>query len=1291
MQKNRGNLTKTEKSLFIVIISMLVLAYFLPPILVHGPVGTDSYSHIFYTKVMHESFSLQDFYETSVKNKYNEFDYPFGMWLFSSVTTRITGIDIYTLSYLLPPLIILISLAALYTFSAEFISQRKYRFFSLIFVLSMPLIAINLLSFSTYVFIMPVLLIILHNTLNDRTPLKKAIFINCILLFLICITHTGTYLFLMFLSLLFLFAHGTFWGKINIRSYLLVAGSLFIYAVSINIFPYIHPQYIDKSSLMIEIVGDFLATKLGLPALKELSSIFYNRIFLDRSLIDITLWSGFLYTLVKAVVISRGYVLKKIRHGSGILPVAIPFIGSITNISHSIVTTPFWIGPFHSLLSVPGALNISEKGKTLLITSLLLTVLPGSLSTGATGSLREIMYLFLIMPITSSIGLAWLEEQVQKSSRKTLKTAYKVFFYGMLIALVTMPIVGNIYYSPSISGSDNEKNGLFWLKDAGGQNDGITGFGYRNMINVYSDKPVPEVNTLPSGTETVDYRRDLKDIYFAPGWEKTVDELYSTLGIRYYLSSERVLKNIEFFFPDVQDKSLRIDENTELDKVYSNKDGFSVYGYVPQKYFEEKSKTKEGVVFMEAYPQITDAGSDLYIKASSYTAKLAKDSPTISYLGDDMKNFLGEGYLKEYVKLWPEKGYGGESAEYYADKIDYSVALRENQVIYSAILKNNNKSDNWATFIMTYTFYDRAIKNEIFIANDWISPGSGMNLYAATTGFIPFSSFMYEDWNGFRKEKTIYPSGDTIRITDEKYKSIYFTDGENGIYFSYGKTSPYPQNIIYQGSTSNAYSSIHLSGMGLIPPGKSTHMTRYIAVGDMTKAEQDIKRYDSVWLYPYMNATVPVILTGYIDALDKTTGEDMNYTLDAYAILKDENLADSYTEALGISENEVNTGFVSEALDYGVKIIGYGSSPEELAYYADKHYSMALSGFATEWLSHDLQTINESLKNNFSFIETAPVNVPSGEFNQEGLRHPEFASYRGNKTGLVILPVSYPAGFYLTQDNIEENIAAWKAVMNSVTEYDDMCMLLWKTQSIARPEYSDSFKDLIDYARYKNMSFISAGEAADRFRSMQNVSVTFSKGIDTALIAVKNSNTHRVNGVSVKVAMPAIGRECSYRAANGRTERIIKKGQECFFYISVDLAPGENRTVVIEPGIPREIFMVSVVKGQSMNSIVISVKNQRNESEALAAVSIDEKMYYTNGNGEIKASIKRGSHVIKVEKPGFETITYKYEARSRLYDMEMPPMALYGLIAVLLILPVYLFKKRRKRPPNLRTVTSEQV
>ncbi|RLI91601.1 MAG: hypothetical protein DRO95_03995 [Candidatus Altiarchaeales archaeon] len=1062
-------------------------------------------------------------------------------------------------------------------------------------------------------------------------------------------------MFLFFFVIIYLFVDSVIYGNINNKILLVVAGSIIIYTITMHLFPNIHIQYIDKSRLLLT-VGEFLHSVSNIKLSEDLSSLLYQKVFVEKNILDSIVWSGFIYSIIRLIVFLHLKICKICNNISLGFPLTLPIIGNVRHIPHSIYASPFWIGPMHTLFSLIGIFKLNKTGKVLLVSAALITILPGSLVTASTGALREIFYLFIIIPITSYLGFSYVILKAGRYMRsKVLYILITLGIIGIFSTILVMPIIGNMHYRLLESGTEYEIDGLTWLRYFGSSTDGCTGLGYR-QISIYSNKQHPLLYSVSPGRETVLFSRNLNNIYFTNNSVNSLQHLYSKFNIKYYISSGRVLKNFR-----AKKRDLKIQYNKNLDKIYTSSKHFDIFQYTAPKYEIKTVKILPEVVFNETHPKIRDAGSDFLIETSTYKIRLSKTSPGIRYLGDKRENFLGEGYLTDYIKIsWYGRSYIDRIAGCLLSDMNFSTFISNNQIIYKGVLKSEN--ENWATLIVKYTFYEKAIKNEMIVANDWLSDSLPMNLYFSTLSSLPFSYFTYEDWHGIKKKKRVYPSEDYSIMKNKKFKSILFNDGNRGIYIKYCEISPYPSDILYKGDTIYNYSEIDIEFQKFISPGDNLHITRYISIGDEDTTEKNVDRYLSVGLYPYQEGIIPLIITGYLERLNHSTEKELNSSFYVYRELKYANV--TYTEGINMGNEEINKTIMNKLLSYGIDVIGYENFfyrfTDPLQIQKEKigdmrrnarvYYNLNISGFIPEGLKYNLDTINASIDENITFIIATSVEPPIEEFNREGLRYPKIVYYHGNKTSLILLPVSNPTSSLLRPEyNIEDILSQWKSTIDSVIREDDLCIFLLRSTRIRG--YMNEILDLIDYAKNKGMTFTTPEKIAEHFRLLQNIYATVSKDIDSVNIFIKNNNNRPVKGVTFRVTVPTIEWRCPYRAINGRITRIKREGLNCISYVTTNLSEKENKTVIIEPNITRREFNIEIPENPIEGKIRIKIMDEYNNSVGSALVTIENKLYKTDEDGVLNINLRRGRYTIKIEKPGFKTRITDLEVKGRIYTL----------------------------------------
>lgn len=1297
LKKDIMNIIKVRKKyiLIIFIVTIVILAYFLPTYLTKRPFGTDAYTHLVYTTYITEVDSIHDFHELLTEKKLKQeleyggyTNYPFGLWLFGSLISKVTGLGPYTVASILPLVLLAITLSMFYTYTSRFLDLTKERLFSIAFLLSMPIISTYLLCYRPSVFVIPLLLSALYLSLNRKKPLLRDLVLIIMAVFCICITHTGTYMFLMLFVITYLFLYALLWGKLQREMYVLIVIILAVYASTVSLFPTIQSQYTLKSTLILT-VGDFISSKTNLGFISEFSKIFYKEIFVNGSLIYVTIWSAFLYGVIMFIIFLRTRLPKSIPGHHNQLALTLPLLGRVERISHSIVAAPFWIGPIHSFFTIPGFFKLNKTGKCVLLTIILVTFIPGALHTGPTGSLREIYYSLIIIPIAATLGFYWILNRLEKSLGDPLRKILMILIsLSVALVILVMPMVGNIYYLPTTSGADYEINAMRWLSGIGTSEEKCIGIGYR-QLSTYTKKPIVDAEY---GAETRKLSKDLQRIHFYQNSEEYVRDLYYTFGVNYIISSDRVIRNLGGTIEE-----LKIDSNTELDNVYSSKD-FGIYTCSPisKKLLIKKTIEQDNLRFDETSPKIQDRGFVYLIETDTYKVNMDKEVPRIRYLGDSQDDFLGGGYLEDYLRLsWYGGPYHDKFSTYVLNDLKYPVIeSNENQVVYKTDLKDRTGNETWATLIVKYTFYEKILRKEVIIANDMLPFNRDSTLAISLTNmqFSPLPQFTYKLQDRVEVKKRAYPSDDEIRLKDTKFNEIYFTDGDKGIYIQYDRTSPYPSEIRYRGSTSIDYSSKDITTTSHLSPSDSVHITNYISLGDKETAKRNVDNYMGVSLYPYPNGEIPIILISYLNRFNTLSGVDFNNSLNTYDILKDLNI--SYTEGIPVEKDEVSISKFNQLSGYGIHTIGYldlyDNTYDDLILQKEKvrnmlnnsgnYYNISLMGIIPNNLGYNLKTIKALEDEKLDFAVVISVRPPFMEFNQEGLRHPRLAYYHGNKTNVVLLPVSQPDSSYLRQGlKTEDTISAWKSTINSVKENDDLCLLLLKSKDIGKPEYGEDILEVITYAQNERLSFTDPHTISYHFKLLQNISAFVSRGPDFVIINLDNRNIKPVNGTTYRVTMPRINGKCSCHSVNGVINRVKEKGLKCTYYISTNMEANEKKTMVIEPSINRNRFSV-VILGDPIEGIVTILIGDGNSNPVREArVAINEKEYATGEEGIITTNLRRGVYNVKVEKPGFITEDYKLEIKGNIYYLETTPIWIYLIPITAIMLFIVYQKIRRKK------------
>ena len=304
----------------------------------------------------------------------------------------------------------------------------------------------------------------------------------------------------------------------------------------------------------------------------------------------------------------------------------------VRRLSHTYPFWAIWLNPIYIFLAAIG-FKVHRNVKVLLV-ALAIILLPSAYVAGARG-LRELEYFFIILPIAAAQGFYIVEEKIKKINRSSTKRIL-IFTLSLLFFLqaVIIVVLGNYLYFPLISLEEHERNGLEWLSKIGNPNEGATGGAYGDRIFVYGNKIPPDTTFVAAGAETTRFYKDLRGVHFTN--EKYFPkDLYSTFGVKYYILSKRTFK----MYKEKPDK-VKMNENEYLDKIYSSKNIFAIYKYIPTP--TKRIDLGSNIVFGNE-PIIKDAGTAFLVKTEDYKVRISKEKPKIMYIGDLTQNYLGEG------------------------------------------------------------------------------------------------------------------------------------------------------------------------------------------------------------------------------------------------------------------------------------------------------------------------------------------------------------------------------------------------------------------------------------------------------------------------------------------------------------------------------------------------------------------------------------------------------------------------------------------------------------------------
>ena len=233
-----------------------------------------------------------------------------------------------------------------------------------------------------------------------------------------------------------------------------------------------------------------------------------------------------------------------------------------------------------------------------------------------------------------------------------------------------------------------------------------------------------------------------------------------------------------------------------------------------------------------------------------------------------------------------------------------SHEIKNNQIIYNTVLKDQINGDNEASLRIRYTFYPKTIKREFFISNDWVSSpqASQMTVYFQTQMFVPLNDFVLKS-NQTMTKRHIYPSLDSV-VLEGNFQDLYVHHRNKGIYLKSEPTAPYPFELEYSGSTLYNMSIIVLSQSDSIKPGATLPITQFLSLGDEVTAEKNILDQEGISLSNYPEGILPIIFSGYRPEYPDIRFADSVER--GYQVLQEENIP--YSEVVILDKSEEGSG-----------------------------------------------------------------------------------------------------------------------------------------------------------------------------------------------------------------------------------------------------------------------------------------------------------------------------------------------------------------------------------------------
>lgn len=779
----------------------------------------------------------------------------------------------------------------------------------------------------------------------------------------------------------------------------------------------------------------------------------------------------------------------------------------IKHLSHTVTYWPIWIGPVQFVLGLFGLRGLNKKGLCLLLAVAIVVVISGKFA--GERALRELFYFFIIFPILSAIGFLILKDKLAKIDIKN-KYVKKVLVFSFTLitfcSITVIPVIGKLYYHPLIAGQRWEIDCMKWLSKIGTPEEGATGtVGPR--LALYSNKIPVEVTMLSPGSETVRFNKEKFQTFFSHNSENATMDLLSTYNVKYFILTKKIFRLYNRKLSD-----LTIDNNTQLDKIYSSIDYTSIYSQIPPK---TKRVDIHSQIDFEENVTIKDAGGLYLVVTPYYKVRLSKDSPKILYIGNRSVNYLGEGSLVDFI-IVTVLVRGTPSVVLALEELTYDqILLGKNQIIYKTVLKNNRT--NLATLIVKYTFFQKAFKREIIVANDWID--KVIEVKFGTQIVAPLNHFTIE-YEGKVEKRTIYPCDDYVLLKDKKFKEMYiYSDEKTGILFQYEDTSLFPSRILYQGYTGSyeGYSLVYHTLKKQLYPFDCVHVTQWIAIGDSKIAHSNINWYRSISLYPFPNGKLPLIILSYAKDIDIDTVNDIMYV---YKKLKRYGV-DSYTLVV----------------------------------------SGSVEGNALEILrSKNIEVINDdkiSLMGNDIHLIFRVVPPPFYIYYKEGLRKIQSAYINGNKTSTVLIPISGPIVTEKTRNY--PSIKTLYDVIDTAVRCDDPVILRFDYSKLRDPEILNLTIDTVRYAKIRGLTLSTIDEIVNHYVLLQNVSAKVSLNEGRIEITIKNNNSRSITGLTFKIKV-----EGDWTVKNCKIVKLQRSGIYKIYYISIDIKPNDQKTIILE-------------------------------------------------------------------------------------------------------------------------------
>jgi hypothetical protein len=1245
VSKNNNN--RSFLVLFIFLVVILLVSFIIPQLFFGRFYGSDAYSHLQATNIMASSRGISEFYADVADISSDPSDpsaglnYPFGLWLLGGTIAKITGLPPVTSSFFFITLFFLILVGSFYVYSGTWLDTREQKLCAVLFMLSMPQISLVIMDYVPNIFILPFLFITLYFIFKDPVDWKLLPF-ALLSIFIIIISHTGTFVFFFAFCMAFFLLYCLFWGKFSTRVYFIILSILSIYVITLSWFPNIANQY-QYTSQKLLLPGNFLANTFNFTLPGDIVRVFYTHMLVEYQFVYVVILAALLFAGSKILI----YIHRKTTQFLSQHQSFPAFVLPIQNLSHGTITIPFWLGPVHVLFTVIGFFHLDNKGKCFLVTALLTTVLPdlfqGSLGISVgSGVLRQISYLIIIIPITATLGFWHILDYLNDPQSKVKTQISSALWVVVCLVIIITPALTATYYNPKISGEDYVIGGLKWLGENGDQNERVVGYQLRPLA-LYANMSTPE---LQSGIVMRHYLAFLKNIYFMPGDQiQSVKDFQNYFGVRYILSSDRILQ----YFGGTTE-NLTTDSNPALSKIYASND-YGIY---------DIGNSSLNPVPESSYPadkvSIKYFGGTYEIESDYYKVTLGAITPVLKRLGPPDNDYLNYGFLTEdFTITGTELSPGGD--HYSLEDQEFTSEVKDNQITYRTVLIDPQNQVPLGTLLIRYTFYPDVIKREYVFSNDWLVAQSSpqLNVRYSINSFSLLKEFIVKnDKTRLERETVVYEDSVTKNMNIEDF---YLHRGDEGIYITFDGISPQPSSISYSGSQNNR-SSIVITQSTPVKPGASFLSTQFISLGSEDVAKKNIQSREGIELIPYPDGIIPILLSEDTSSQSDSFIDEKNAA--GYAVLANNSLPYSNVinptinpQDIGIS-NLSNFTLIGSQITTGAGYYDDYSTQETnmnfLRNTTNNSQENIYAGFMPYGLNYNLDTLSILSGNKIPFIFSTQVDpTNTNGVYAKGYRTPQIAYINSEPTGVVLFPVSYPKSNAIVSDASSETIfSQWKSIIDGAADNDEMVLLLLRSQDIGNPIYNENFAQLFSYAREKGLTFTTPAYIADHFKQIQNIRYSGFTDGDTASLNVTNKNNVTISNVTFRVTLPVLTTG-NYQAINGNIVRIKKLNNQSILYINSEIPANSTKNIIVGPDIPRKSLKIGIPQFPVEGIIEITVKDEAGKPLPGVDVLVDATYYQTDENGTVRVNLNRGYYMITIKHPGYEDYSSIIWVKGRIY------------------------------------------